>query len=45
MDNHNIAIRLENLSKTFGRRKRKVEAVRGINLEVTSGPSVWVFRA
>ena len=37
MDNHNIAIRLENLSKTFGRRKRKVKAVRGINLEVTSG--------
>ena len=37
MDNHNIAIRLENLSKTFGRRKRKVKAVHGINLEVTSG--------
>ncbi len=31
------AIRLENLSKTFGRRKKKVQAVRGINLEVTAG--------
>ncbi len=34
---NNIAIRLENLSKTFGRRKRKVKAVRGINLEVSAG--------
>jgi ABC-2 type transport system ATP-binding protein len=30
----NIAIRLLDLSKTFGRRKRQVRAVRGINLEV-----------
>jgi ABC-2 type transport system ATP-binding protein len=28
------AIRLENLSKTFGRRGRQVQAVRGLNLEV-----------
>ncbi|NHZ72796.1 MAG: ATP-binding cassette domain-containing protein [Aquificales bacterium] len=32
-----IAIRLLNLSKTFGRRKEQVQAVRGINLEVTAG--------
>jgi ABC-2 type transport system ATP-binding protein len=32
-----IAIRLENLTKTFGRRKNKVQAVKGINLEVQAG--------
>lgn len=31
------AIRLENLSKTFGRRTSQVQAVRGIHLEVASG--------
>ena len=30
------AIRLLDLSKTFGRRKRRVKAVRGIDLEVTA---------
>ena len=30
------AIRLLNLSKTFGRRQRQVKAVRGINLEVAA---------
>ncbi len=34
---NNTAIRLLDLSKTFGRRKQKVKAVRGINLEVESG--------
>ena len=33
----NIAIRLLDLSKTFGRRKQQVKAVRGINLEVAAG--------
>lgn len=32
-----IAIRLENLSKTFGRRKSRVQAVKDIHLEVQSG--------
>lgn len=32
-----IAIRLENLSKTFGRRKNRVKALKGINLEVQAG--------
>lgn len=36
MQNHN-AIRLLDLSKTFGRLKQRVKAVRGINLEVASG--------
>lgn len=31
------AIQLNNLSKTFGRRKREVEAVRGIDLQVPAG--------
>jgi ABC-type multidrug transport system ATPase subunit len=32
-----VAIHLENASKTFGRRKKRVEAVRQINLEVATG--------
>jgi len=32
-----IAIRLENLRKTFGRRKNRVQAVKDIHLEVQSG--------
>ena len=32
-----IAIRLENVSKTFGRRKKRIEAVRQLSLEVASG--------
>ncbi len=32
-----IAIRTENLSKTFGRKSRRVEAVKNLNLEVRAG--------
>jgi len=32
-----IAIRIENLSKVFGRGKKRVEAVKNINLEIRSG--------
>lgn len=32
-----IAIRLDNVSKTFGRRKKRVDAVRQLNLEVATG--------
>ncbi|NDJ78540.1 MAG: ATP-binding cassette domain-containing protein, partial [Chloroflexi bacterium] len=32
-----VAIRVENLSKTFGRVRRKVHAVRNIDLEVHTG--------
>ncbi|HIP71501.1 MAG TPA: ABC transporter ATP-binding protein [Anaerolineae bacterium] len=35
--NEQPAIQLNNLGKTFGRRKRKVEAVRGIDLAVPAG--------
>ena len=34
---NDAAIRLLDLSKTFGRRQKRVKAVRGINLEVESG--------
>ena len=37
------AIRLLDLSKTFGRRKEQVKAVRGINLEVESGQVYGFF--
>ncbi len=32
-----VAIRLENVSKTFGRGKKRVEAVKDVNLEIKSG--------
>ncbi len=37
MENGKIAIRLDNLSKTFGRRKKAVQAVRNLSLIVESG--------
>ena len=40
-----IAIRLENLSKTFGRRKKRVTAVSSLNLEIEAGAGLWFFRA
>lgn len=37
MENGKIAIRLDNLSKTFGRRKKAVQAVRNLSLTVEAG--------
>ncbi|WP_420642642.1 ABC transporter ATP-binding protein [Candidatus Leptofilum sp.] len=34
---HTIAIQLENVSKTFGRRRKRVEAVRQLSLEISAG--------